>query len=193
MLASTNSNSERAGFTLIELLVVIAIIGLLASIVLVSLNSARGKARDAKRKADVRQLATALNFYADNNSGNFPSVGSTTVCIGVPSSGSCWAGTVGGGNIAGSDSLQTALKTVMSTLPVDPTSNRTWNTYAYTDSSVAAGCQNPAVTGNFILWNPEKGMAASDADCQGLGVMACCSPGGPCNSNIGYFCALKVN
>jgi len=57
----------QKGFTLVELLVVISIIALLASIVFASLNSARGKARDARRVADFRQLQTALEFYYDSN------------------------------------------------------------------------------------------------------------------------------
>jgi len=62
---------KNPGFTLIELLVVIAIIGILASIVLVSLNSARSKARDAKRIEEVRQLQIALELYHDSN-GHYP-------------------------------------------------------------------------------------------------------------------------
>ncbi|MFA5987604.1 MAG: type II secretion system protein [Candidatus Paceibacterota bacterium] len=62
---------NKRGFTLIELLVVIAIIGILSSVVLVSLNSSRAKARDAKRIADISQLQTALALYMDTN-GTYP-------------------------------------------------------------------------------------------------------------------------
>lgn len=56
------------GFTLIELLVVIAIIGVLASIVLASLNSARRKSRDARRITDLKQIQLALELYFDAQS-----------------------------------------------------------------------------------------------------------------------------
>ena len=56
---------------MIELLVVISIIGFLATASMVVFNSARMKARDAKRVADLRQIAVALYMLADSQGGNF--------------------------------------------------------------------------------------------------------------------------
>lgn len=61
-------NSLRQGFTLIELLVVIAIIGILASVILVSLNTARGKASDVRIISDVKQIRTQLESDFDGAS-----------------------------------------------------------------------------------------------------------------------------
>ena len=72
---------NKKGFTLIELLVVIAIIGILSSVVLASLNSARKKSRDARRVADIGQLRLALELYFDANR-DFPA--SATLSALVP-------------------------------------------------------------------------------------------------------------
>lgn len=56
----------QKGFTLIELLVVVAIIGILSSIVLVSLNSARQKGRDASAKGSISSIRAAAEIYYDS-------------------------------------------------------------------------------------------------------------------------------
>jgi prepilin-type N-terminal cleavage/methylation domain-containing protein len=65
---------KKLAFTLIELLVVISIIGLLSSLSLVSLNSARAKARDAKRMTDLKAISDAIERFNLDNS-EYPSSG----------------------------------------------------------------------------------------------------------------------
>ena len=59
------------GFTLIEMLIVITIIALLASIILVGMGSARAKARDSRRIADLHNVQNALELYFSKN-GKYP-------------------------------------------------------------------------------------------------------------------------
>jgi len=71
----------KKGFTLIELLVVIAIIGILASIVLVSLNSARGSSRDATRVASLQEISKTIALYdADPPFTFWTTAGGSTQC-----------------------------------------------------------------------------------------------------------------
>jgi len=123
---------RRPGFTLIELLVVIAIIGLLATLAIVAFGSARTKARDAKRKADIAMLQKALDMYYLSN-GQYPASGGATSPNGgwTNSSDASW------------DTFKAALAPYIS-LPKDPINDTTgWassGNFNYQYYSLGYGC-----------------------------------------------------
>ena len=65
----------KKGFTLIELLVVIAIIGILSSVVLASLNTARSKGSDAAVKSNISNMRAEAELFYDTNGGAYNNSG----------------------------------------------------------------------------------------------------------------------
>lgn len=81
---SKKSEKSIRGFTLIELLIVISILGVLATFALTTFPAAQGRSRDARRQSDLKQYQTALETYANNNNGRYPTrtaaVDPSTLC-----------------------------------------------------------------------------------------------------------------
>jgi len=78
---------KNEGFTLIELLVVIAIIGILSSVVLASLNTARDKGRDAAIKSSMQSIRVQSELFYDTNAFAYG------VSAGCAAAGSMWVET----------------------------------------------------------------------------------------------------
>ena len=164
---------NKRGFTLVELLVVISIIALLSTIAIVSLGSARAKARDTARIADMKQLATALEqYYADN--GGYPAVQAVgtypdwtkTIVIGkitspvtntLTSNNAAYSGIAAGTGSFGNGTGATT--TYMGNIPAYPTPGKTGATadcsamgaaFCYTSDTAWATAATYA--GNYTMW-----------------------------------------
>jgi prepilin-type N-terminal cleavage/methylation domain-containing protein len=157
---------SRRAFTLVELLVVISIIGLLSTIAIVSLNSARTKSRDTKRIADIKQIITAMQLYYDTN-GTYPNTGSTGTlplsctngptawyCLGYGDAGSCW----NGGSQHGCTALDNALSPYMAKIPKDPDrANVGYTGDAYLYNFALTNWLPPPMNPPILHWGMENG------------------------------------
>ena len=133
----------KKGFTLIELMVVIGIIGVLAAGLVATINpfTQFAKARDARRKSDLKTITTLLNEYYNDNSKYPPAADSSHTC--APQYGSncqVWSSDSGvvGPWIQG-------LGQYTKSLPVDPTNSgdpRSTGHYAYAYGDVSADGQH---------------------------------------------------
>ncbi len=147
-------NRLNRGFTLIELLVVIAIIGILASVVLASLNSARVKGRDARRISDVKQIQLALELYYDKNQ-TYPTAAqamSTSTSVLVTNG-------------------------FISSLPVDPSTQGLYS-YAALQSDGVTACTTTPCPSYVVGATIEGGASATpaDVDTNPIGGLDCSDP-----------------
>jgi len=108
----TQHHKNGTGFTLIELLVVIAIIGILSSVVLASLNTARSKGNDAAVKANLNTVgAQAALYLSDNNDyGTF-----NNGTEGIP--GTCPAVGVSGTSVFHNPTIEMAIAAALASAP----------------------------------------------------------------------------
>ncbi len=141
--------NKISGFTMIELLIVMAIIALLSGISVFALQGARSSGRDAKRKADLEDIRSALELYKAD--------------CGQYKSGTLPTGTNGLISSVGTDGC-TSANTYMQDVSEDPS---TGNSYGYNRQTQTTYClcatlENPpnppdscgSVVGNYCVRNP---------------------------------------
>ena len=151
------------GFTLVELLVVVAIIGLLATLSVLALGSARVRARDAKRLADLKTTQTALELF-NNDQGGYP-VNAAGIEVGSANARVLT-------NVAGGwEASPTGSTTYLPSAPLDPL-NAGANVYTYisrvSNAEGAATCSTaPCVsyTLQFQLESATQGLPGESPSC----------------------------
>ena len=138
MLCYEHMRRKILGFTLVELMVVVSVLSILSAVLYVNFNDARAQSRDAERKADLRNIQSALELY-NNKYGRYPEG-----CNGYTSalnqnnwsgqSGTNYACSSGDRYITGVtiDSVYRDFAEFMPVLPKDPRLNGADSGYVYT-------------------------------------------------------------
>lgn len=130
IISAMNSNKTR-GFTIVELLIVIVVIAILASITIVAFNGVQARARDSVRMQKLKEIATALERYYNDN-GDYPHIQD-----GSGNESTCGSQTENWGHCDRNKQLADALAPYMT---IDPTSlsSATQGSYIYYYNSMAA-------------------------------------------------------
>lgn len=154
---------KTSGFTLVELLITIGIIGVLASIVLSSLQEIRMKGRDTKRQADLRALVSAMALCYDDDA-----------CGATPTGKDYWT-------CPGTNSLDT-------TTPCDGTSGGVATGWNFSISPyLTIISRDPVNTGSFIYTWHNNGIEYGGSSSESAGQWYCISAVSESNSGMYYL------
>ena len=114
---------RKSGFTLIELLLVMSIIGILASVLVISVNPARqfAKARDTQRQTDLYSILSAVYQYSSEHSGELPDTDGDPDTSNFPTTPTCIGNSLPCFDLAGAgETDETIVPEYMASMPMDP-------------------------------------------------------------------------
>jgi prepilin-type N-terminal cleavage/methylation domain-containing protein len=118
---------RKKAFSLVELLVVVAIIGILSTVVFVSYGGSQARSRDSKRRADVQQIAQAMELYKADNKVYLSTIGNTSLTCSSTTTSWWYCGVVVRGETTGQNpeswsnsTFASSLRPYLSSFPTPP-------------------------------------------------------------------------